>query len=101
MTESTYTDDIIAVMRDTIAAQRNTIAAKDALIAELRLQFEAGAKTMALAKAVIEAERQRRTGLEAKLAETERLRANAVSYWVGQVNLLQARLDGAPLPEGM
>lgn len=43
----TYTDDVIAVMRDTISAQRETIAAKDALIADLRAGIHSATRTIA------------------------------------------------------
>jgi hypothetical protein len=73
--EATYTDDVIAVMRSTIEAQRVTIAAKDQVIAGLRAHLEEsilnfeywrnrtleeGAQLMALAKAILAADRAKR-----------------------------------------
>lgn len=42
-----YTNDIIAVMRDTIAAQREAIEAKNALIADLKETLARATRTLA------------------------------------------------------
>ena len=51
----TYTDDVVAVMRDTISAQRETIAAQRRTIAELERTLEEGAESLTLAKAMLAA----------------------------------------------
>ncbi len=56
----TYTDDIIVVMRETIDAQRSAIQSQRALIDELQATLDEGAQSLALAKAIIGADRERR-----------------------------------------
>lgn len=76
----TYTDDIVAVMRDTISAQREAIAAKNAVIAQLEQTLAEGAQTMALAKAIVDADRALRA--EAKHDDALDLLARVRNYSV-------------------
>jgi regulator of protease activity HflC (stomatin/prohibitin superfamily) len=62
-----YPDDVVAVMRDTITAQREAIAAQSRtieaqglLITELQTTLGESAQTMALARAIIDADRAMR-----------------------------------------
>ena len=57
---ATYSDDIVAVMRATISAQRAAIQSQRALIDELQTTIDEGALALALAKAIIGADRERR-----------------------------------------